>query len=267
MRFLFDKGASSSSLNSARSALSFFFSYDLNVGCDKTVTRLFKYFYKEKPLRSKYFTYWPVKDLLNFLSELHPPSELSLKNLTLKTLALIALTSSDRGQTIHLMDIENTTLSEDSIQFVIFNSLKHTKRVLKPKVVSCITSEIDSLNVSDYVMAYMNRTLSIRAKAVKEGKEKPTKLFLSWATKRQVSKQTLARWLKYTLKLAGIDDSQFSSHSYRGAGLSCALNHGANIMQIVKAGSWSNTDTFKRHYFAPENDSEVGKIILNHFNK
>ena len=151
------------------------------------------------------------------------------------------------------MDIENTTLSDDSTQFVIFNSLKHTRRVLKPKVVSCLTSDIDSLNVCDYVMAYMNRTLSLRAKAVREGKEKPTKLFLSWATKSPVSKQTLARWLKYTLRLAGIDDSRFSSHSYRGAGLSNAYSNGVNIMQIIKAGSWTNTETFKETLFCSRN--------------
>ena len=219
------------------------------------------------PLKPKYFTYWPVKDLLNFLSELHPPSQLSLKLLTLKTLSLIALTSSDRGQIIHLMDIENTALADDNIQFVIFDSLKHTRRILKPKVVTCVSSDIDSLNVSNYVMAYMNRTLSLRAKAISEGKEKPTKLFLSWATKRPVTKQTFARWLKYTLKLAGIDDSQFSSHSFRGAGLSSAFRQGANILQIVNAGSWTNAETFRRHYFAPENDSEVGKIIVNQLNK
>ena len=208
------------------------------------VIKLFKYFYKEKPLKPKYFTFWPVKDLLNFLSELHPPSELSLKMLTLKTLALIALTSSDRGQTIHLMDVENTALSDGNVQFVIFDRLKHTRRVLKPKVVNCITSDIDSLNVSNYVVSYMNCTLSLRAKAVKEGKEKPTKLFLSWATKMPVTKQTLARWLKYTLKLAGIDDSQYSSHSYRGAGLSNALSqYCANCKSwfLVKHGNFPET--------------------------
>ena len=123
LRFLFDNGASSSSVNSARSALSFFLTYDLNVGSDVIISRLFKYFYKEKPMRPKYFTFWSVKDLLSFLSDLHPSSQLSLKNLTLKTLSLIDLTSSDRGQTIHLMDIENTALSEGNVKFVIFDPL------------------------------------------------------------------------------------------------------------------------------------------------
>lgn len=234
---------------------------------DPTVLRLFKFFYKERPLKVKYFTYWPVKQLLNYLSELHPPSSLSLKYLTLKTLSLVALTSSDRGQTIHLMNIENTTVTEDGISFIIFDKLKHTKKVLKPKVIQCFTSDIPSLNVCDYITAYLNRTFTIRAKHVAEGKEKPKQLFLSWATKREISKQTLSRWLKMSLEMAGIDVTQFSGHSYRGAGLSCAMNRGASLDQIVKAGCWKNAETFKRHYYGPENDSEIGKIILKQFDE
>lgn len=264
---LFNNGASCSSINIARSALSLFLCYNFNIKDNETIARLFKYFYKERPLKPKYFTYWPVKDLLNYLSELHPASELSLKYLTLKTLALVALTSSDRGQTIHLMDIENTALSEDGIQFVIFDRLKTTRRVIKPKVINCHSCDIPSLNVCDYVMNYMNRTLNIRSQCVKNGKPKPTQLFLSWASKSAVTRQTLARWLRTVLKLAGIDSDQFSGHSYRGASLSNAYKNGANITQIVSAGSWTNTETFKNHYLAPENDSPVGKIILNHFAK
>lgn len=264
---LFNKGLSSSSLNIARSSLSLILSYTLDIKNDPTILRLFKYFYKERPKVAKYFTFWPVKDLLNFLSELHPAADLTLKQLTLKTLALIALTSSDRGQTIHSMDIENTTLEEDGVSFVIFNKLKHTKKVLKPKVVKCVTSEIPSLDVCSYVLTYMNRTLAIRSKLVADGNPKPTKLFLSWATKKPVTKQTLSRWLKISLQDAGIDTQQFSGHSFRGAGLSNAANSGASIPQIVSAGCWTNAETFRRFYFAPENTSNIGKIILDNFSR
>lgn len=263
MLFLFSKGASASSLNIARSALSLFLSYELNIKEDNTILRLFRYFYKERPSRPKYFVYWPVKDLLNYLSELHPPSNLTLKQLTLKTLALIALSSSDRGQTIHAMDIEQTAKTNDGIEFVIFGRLKHTRRVQKPKVIKCLSTDIPSLNVCDYVTAYMNKTFTIRAQQVAKGKEKPKQLFLSWATKMPVTKQTLARWLRMTLKEAGIDSDQYSAHSYRGAGLSHAANQGASMSQIVSSGCWSNAETFKRFYFAPECNSEVGRIIIN----
>jgi len=111
----------------------------------------------------------------------------------------------------------------------------------------------------------MKRTEPIRKKHETEGRSRPTQLFLSWQTKKPVTTQTLSRWLKCSLGQAGIDTAQFSAHSIRGAGLSSAYNHGANIHQIVQAGSWTNTSTFLKHYLAPESDSPVGKIILRQF--
>lgn len=254
----YNNGASSSSLNSTRSALSFFFSYTVNLGEDITLNKLFKYFYKTRPLRPKYFTFWPVSQLLQYLATQHPPSDLSLKSLTQKTLALVALSSADRGQTIHLMDIENMTVSDDKISFVIFDRLKHTRRVIKPKVIDCIPSENPALNVQEYVKFYLEATSAFRDRVSPPA----TRLFLSWLTKRPVTRQTLSRWLKCVLSQAGIDTTQFSGHSYRGASLSTAFHHGANIKQIIEAGSWSSVNTFRRHYLAPENNSEVGKIIL-----
>lgn len=259
---IYNNGATSSSLNSIRSGLSFFLTYELNLKDDVTISRLFKFFYKKRPLQPKYFTYWPVKDLLSHLSSLHPSPDLSLKELTLKTLALIALSSSDRGQTIEKININNVTITENKVTFVIFDRLKHTRKVNKPKVIECLSSDNAALDVCDYVKAYMQRTAPLREKLVNESHPKSSQLFISWLTKRPVTRQTLARWLKTSLSQAGIDSGQFSAHSYRGAGLSAAYNKGANINQIIEAGSWTNVGTFKKHYLAPENTSNVGRIIL-----
>ena len=197
--------------------------------------------------------------------KLHPSAELNLKLLTIKTLTLIALSSSDRGQTLHLMKIDNVAESPTGIDFVIFDPIKTTKRVLKPKIISCITTENEALNVCHYVKEYMTRTSPLREEAVSKGNEMPKQLFLSWVTKKPVTKQTLARWLRLCLDSAGIDSKKYGAHSIRGAGLSSAYNHGASINQIIDHGNWTNTNTFHRFYNAPENDSNVGKIILNQY--
>ena len=217
-------------------------------------------------MKPKYLTFWPVTKVLSFLEKWHPISSLSLKQLTLKTLALLALSSSDRGQTLHLLNIEHTALLDDEIHFVIFNRLKHTSRTTpRPKVVKCPITTNASLNVSDYVVAYMNRTLALRALQVNRGLEKPTQLFLSWATKKPVTKTTIARWLKNILSLAGINSEIYSGHSFRGAGLSDAYSKGVSVEKIVQHGSWTNVRTFKTFYSAPSEDSSVGRIILDQF--
>lgn len=260
--FQFKVGNSTSTLNSLRSAISFFSSFDFKVAEDPAILRLFKYFNRSRPIRPKHYTFWSVSTLLSFLSKWHPISSLSLKQLTLKTIALIALSCSDRGQTLHRLNIEKTQFEHDGISFIILDRLKTTKRNAKPHIVKCLVTSDPTLNVCDYTLAYMNRTLVFRSARVSEGLEKPVQLFLSWKTKAPVAKNTLARWLKEVLFLAGIDTDQFSAHSYRGAGLSAASARGASVKDILTAGDWSRISTFNTFYNAPSNDTPVGRLIL-----
>ena len=256
MLFLFRSGFSSSYLNSARSALSFFCLDSQQLGSNLYILRLFKFFYLKRPLRAKYVTFWPVSSVINFLKVWHPFDELSLKELTLKTLALVALSSSDRGQTLHLMNIKDMEYEEEHINFIIRSRLKTTKRVLRPKIVKCVCTENAQLNVASYVAHYIEVTKQFRG-------SNDSQLFLSWKTHKPVSKQTISRWLTTVLDLAGIDTSKFQGHSFRGAGLSKAYNKGASLASIMAAGNWKSVNTFKSFYCAPSDSSTIGQLILS----
>ena len=185
----------------------------------------------------------------------HPIEGLSLKQLTLKTLALIAISSSDRAQTIHQANIKEYEVSDRKIVFNITARLKNTRRVLKPTIISCVSCSEESLDVKKYVQAYMDATKPLRG-------DNCDQLFISWITKKPVSKQTISRWLKLVLQEAGIDTSIFKGHSYRGAGLSKAYNKGASISQIVAAGNWSDQRMFEIYYNAPILQRNVENLIL-----
>ena len=131
---------------------------------------------------------------------------------------------------------------ENGLNFVIKDRIKTTRKVLRPKIVSCVSSDIEEFNVEKYVFEYIEKTKEFR----KDGQ-----LFISWKTKKPVSRPTIARWLKLVLKLAGIDTSKFTSHSYRGAGLSHAFFKGAPIDKIVTAGNWTNVNIFNKFYRVP----------------
>ena len=105
--YLFNSGASTSSINVARSSINFFTLEYFQLTGNPVIVRLFKYFYQERPLRPKYLTFWPVGKLLDYLSSLHPIDSLTLRSLTIKTVALLALATSDRVQTLHLLNIKN----------------------------------------------------------------------------------------------------------------------------------------------------------------
>ena len=110
----------------------FFTLIKFNLGEDPIICRSFKYFYNARPKMKRYLTYWPVAKVLNFLSKWHPASSLSLKQLTLKAIVLIALSSSDRGQTLDLLDVNNVEITDSGISFIVTKKLKHHRKSINP---------------------------------------------------------------------------------------------------------------------------------------
>ena len=88
-------------------------------------------------------------------------------------------------------------------------------------------------------------------------------LFLSWATKKPVTKVSLAWWLKTILSLSGIDTKVFSAHLYRGVSLYSEYNKGVSLNDILNAGDWINAYTFISHYYVHASDTPASQIILN----
>ena len=238
----------------------------MNLGNDITVSRLFKFFYRERPLLPRYLVTWDVGKVLRFLAQWHPIDSISLKQLTLKTVSLIALTSSDRAQTLHLLDVENVHVVPQGVEFVVSAPLKTRrgapKKGLPPKTVKCVSWDAPELDVADYVDMYIRKTLKFRIKAVRLGREKPTQLFLSHVTGKPVQRASISRWLRHVMALSGIDISTFKPGSTRGASASMAGRQGASPDQIVKHGDWSNLGTYQRFYNREVGDAPVGRLIL-----
>ena len=112
----------------------------------------------------------------------HPKESLSLKQLTLKTVALVALTSSDRAQSLHALREDNAHITPEGLTFVIPSILKHTKRGSPASKIVCVSWDAPELNVADYVLFYMSKTLKYRIKAWNKNQEEVKQLFLSYRT-------------------------------------------------------------------------------------
>ena len=65
-----------------------------------------------------------VTKVTNYLETLFPLDQLSLKNLTLKTVMLCALSSAQSEQTLCALDLNNLTESERCLNFAITKRLK-----------------------------------------------------------------------------------------------------------------------------------------------
>ena len=261
---LFDMGIKSGSLNSIRSAISFFTqNSSLDLGNHPVVTRCFKSFYRMRPQFPRYMVTWDVGKVLNFLAAWHPPEELSMKQLTLKTVSLIALTASDRAQTIHSINIDHMHFGPKGLECHIPTILKHSRRGKPARTVLCVTWDAPELDVCEYVHIYLRKTFKFRLKAVRLGKNKPTQLFLSHRTGKPVERASISRWIREVLCLSGIDVTTFKAGSTRSASSSAAARCGASPQQIVKHGDWSNLGTYQRFYNRELIDTPVGRLILS----
>ena len=265
------KDFSSGALNKIRSSISFFMQFDLpGLGKEMPIVRLFNYFYKTRPCLPRYRVTWDVGVVLRFLAKWHPMESLSLKQLTLKTVALVALTSSDRAQTLHALRTDQVHSQKNDgkkkdkkgLVFVVSSLLKHSRRGSPVSTVECVEWDAPELNVAEYVLFYMRKTLKFRRRAWREEGKDVKQLFLSHRTGKPVLRASISRWIREVMDLAGIDTSTFAPHSTRGASISEATRRGASSSQIISQGNWSNLGTYQRFYNREVHDTPVGEMIL-----
>ena len=99
-------------------------------GAHPMVCWFLKGVFELKPSLPKYKNIWHVNTVLTYLSSLHPPQDLTLKDLTYKTTMLLALLSGQRCQTLHLLSVRGMVLKHDSCVFTIHKNIWDVNTVL-----------------------------------------------------------------------------------------------------------------------------------------
>ena len=178
----------------------------------------------------------------SFTWELPPNNQLNLKALTLKTATLLPLILCQRAQTIFILDLRYIKSNKDAIYIAFPSVLKHSRpgRHLKPVNLKCYLAD---------TKIYPVEVLHTYLKAAKEIRQSETKLLIRLLKPHSaVTVKTKSRWIKISLKEAGIDINTFQGHSLRSSSSSKAKLNGANIIQILNAGGWSNEHIFAKFY-------------------
>ena len=90
-----------------------------------------------------------------------------------------------------------------------------------------------------------------------------TGLFISYiAPFRCVTKDTICRWCKDILRLAGIDINLYTTRSSRAAASSLAKTKGISINEIMDLAGWSSEKSSIRHNKIVEQEFNIGQEIL-----
>ena len=118
-----------SAINTARSALStlILLPGGITFGTHPLVTRFVKGTFTARPALPRYKEIWDVSVVLEYLKKFYPHETLSLKDITYKTVMLVALSSGQRCQTSHALIISGMKQTTDIITFEINKLLKTSK--------------------------------------------------------------------------------------------------------------------------------------------
>ena len=222
----------------------------------------------ERPPQPRYNNIWDVQIVLNFIKTLPDYNNLSLRQLTLKTVGLLALAQINRGSEIKFLDTRFMRIVNQSY---VFSINQHTKTSRKNKKLApdmIFNSFTEEEGIQPYkrqlcpftaIQYYLQATKALR-------KPNKTQFFIGQIKPHnEVTKSTIAGWLKLLLKISGIDTTIFKAHSFRAACSSRAKRIGVPIEDILKTGNWTNCSVWQKFYHKPINNSS--KVFQNNILK
>ena len=148
-----------------------------------------------------------------------------------------------RKQALFTITVDNIIIEENKIVFLPNKILKHSNihRPLEPLVYQGYPSN-EKLCIVNAIQCY----LGMRENLV----DANTKEFIITYGKphKPASSDTISRWIKDELGMAGINTDVYKPHSCRSASMSKARDNGVSITDILKRGCWKSQNTFTKFY-------------------
>ena len=229
---------------------------------DKQVlNKLLKTIHDDTPSMPRYTAIWDVNKVLTFISAMRTDNIMLLSQ---KLATLLMLLSGNRVNMLTHMHITegNMILTDEECSFRFTKALKHTRPGIKNDI---MTFRSFKENISLCPVHTIMKYLQLRSVLCGD-----SNLFIRTRPPYAAAHHdTIARWIKTTLKDAGIDTDIYKAHSCRHASTSAASIGGVSLKTIMGSASWSNDNTFYKHY-KKEIDSDdmkdnFGSIILKQF--
>ena len=260
---LFHQGYQHRSLCSYRSAISSVHEPvdGQPIGSHPMVSRLLKGVFHERPPQPRYSTTWDVSVVTNHIESLgdNQDLDLTLADLTLKVVALLALTRPSRSVDLTNLDIRFRHFCPEGVTFHAAKLAKQSRQT-KP-VKEFFFPKFEQNKKLCPVLAlqeYEKRT------SEKRSSNGSTQLLIAMIKPHKpVSSSTVARWLKTVLNNAGIDTSIFKAHSVRSAATSSASEAGVTTATILDAADWATETVFQRFYYKPKHNTTFGHAVLS----
>ena len=239
----------------------------INVSKDENLTRLLDSFHRDRPKGRRGIPSWNLSLVLHQLTKapFEPLKEASMKQLTFKTVFLLALGSGKRRSEIHAWLHKNIRHQSDwskvslypSPSFLSNNQLaKEGPDSVAPVVIPALAPSLDRSLKGDRSLCpvralryYLDRTSDFR-----QNKEL---VFISFKKgfDKDISPATISSRIKQTVILCyelsdpeALSLHQVKAHDVRAFAASKAFQSGISLDQILSACHWKSHNTFTQFY-------------------
>ena len=250
---IFDKGRAISTIRGYRSAIAAVHADGASITESPTLGKLLRALFNKRPPARKLLPSWSLPKVLDALAQapFEPLAEASLRDVTIKTVFLVAIASGQRRSALHALSAapghirwepggvrlipnptfiaKNQTASSDPVEIFI-QPLSSLSSISEDKVWCPVRA----------LKYYWHRT-----RAKRTGKQ----LFI--ITKEPfspASRDTISKWLVAAIQAAGPEalapGNVPHAHDTRSLSTSWALFNGVSVQEIQKAAYWRSPNSF-----------------------
>ena len=210
----------------------------IEFGKHPIVTRMLKGIFRTRPALPRYICIYDAEIVTEFLKSLPRWEEKTLKWLTLKLVTLLALLSTHRCQTLNSLSIEHMDINIQQVTFYIPKVIKNTTTMFHPKPII-----LQAFPADERICPVRNIVEYIKAS---EKFRKSKNLLLSYYKHEPIETQTISRYVKLTLKAAGINTKIFTDHSTRHASSTGKFMKVLSLNDVVKKAEWKSSSSFRQ---------------------
>ena len=213
--------------------------------------------FNKRPPKRHIVPSWDLNKVLDYLKgdAFEPMKDSSLKQVTKKTITLLALSTAQRQSEIHALAVSGTAFNSGGVSlgfrpdFLAKNESKsHMFNSLSiPKMSASSSEPADRLWCPVRALRYyLDKTKGIRGNN--------DQLFITHAfPHKPATKSSIARWIVQTISESGanVSGDHVTAHSTRAISTSEAYHAGLSVGEICDAANWKTTTTFSSVYFRP----------------
>ena len=253
----------------------------IDLSSDPVLADLLASFRTQRPRVAPSLPEWDMAFVLYCLTR--PPWEplqgLSTKRLTLKAFFLLLLASGRRRSDLGAIDVTRVSYRPDG-SMVLYpergfmpktRAATEGQQAFSPIIIPDLTRLVGAQEPDACLCPVRAvRQYMLCANLYRRGRHR---LFLSFQRQRQtnITNQTLSLWVKLLVKAVYAESGaesrdlyRISAHQVRHISMSLASHMGAPLEDIVRAGMWTNPNTFISHYLshASELVAQTGRFRL-----